>query len=60
LGAFSCERFLYRRIIYDPPEDLAPEGGFVFTQVHNIQVGVPRENIMAMYNAVKSHGKYEI
>lgn len=39
-------------------EDLAPEGGFVFTQVHNIQVGVPPENIMAMYNAVKSHGKY--
>jgi len=39
-------------------EDLAPEGGFVFTQVHNIQVGVPPENIMAMYNAVKSYGKY--
>ncbi|GAG61697.1 unnamed protein product, partial [marine sediment metagenome] len=31
-------------------EDLAPEGGFVSTQVHNIQVGVPPENIMAMYN----------
>lgn len=34
-------------------DDLAPGGGFVFTQVHNIQPDVPPENIMAMYNAVK-------
>jgi len=39
-------------------EDLAPDGGFVFTQVHNIQAGVPPENIMAMYEAVKNFGKY--
>ena len=39
-------------------EDLAPGGGFVFTQVHNIQAGVPPENIMAMYKAVKKYGKY--
>jgi len=38
--------------------DLAPDGGFVFTQVHNIQAGIPPENIMAMYGAVKSFGKY--
>lgn len=38
--------------------DLAPDGGFVFTQVHNIQAGIPPENIMAMYEAVKSFGKY--
>ncbi|MCM8757125.1 MAG: methyltransferase [Candidatus Omnitrophica bacterium] len=31
---------------------LAPEGGFVFSQVHNIQPDVPPENIMAMYQAV--------
>ena len=37
---------------------LAPGGGFVFTQVHNIQAGTPPENIMAMYEAVKSFGKY--
>lgn len=39
-------------------EDLAPDGGFVFTQVHNIQAGIPSENIMTMYEAVKSFGKY--
>ena len=32
-------------------DDLAPGGGFVFTQVHNIQPDVPPGNIMAMYDA---------
>ena len=49
----DVEKEVKRRI-----EDLAPGGGFVFTQVHNIQVGVPPENIMAMYNTVKKYGKY--
>ena len=31
---------------------LAPGGGFVFNQVHNLQPDVPPENIMAMYAAV--------
>jgi len=39
-------------------EDLAPGGGFVFTQVHNIQAGTPPENIMAMYDTVKGFGRY--
>ena len=30
-------------------DDLAPGGGFVFTQVHNIQADVPVENIIAIY-----------
>lgn len=34
-------------------ETLAPGGGFVFCQVHNIQPDVPPENIMAMYEAVR-------
>lgn len=34
-------------------ETLAPGGGFVFCQVHNIQPDVPPENIVAMYEAVK-------
>ncbi len=38
--------------------DLAPGGGFVFNQVHNIQVGVPPENIVAMYDAVREFGAY--
>jgi uroporphyrinogen decarboxylase len=31
---------------------LAPGGGFVFCQVHNIQPDVPPENILAMYEAL--------
>ena len=29
--------------------DLSPGGGFVFSQVHNIQPDVPVENILAVY-----------
>jgi len=39
-------------------EDLAPSGGFVFTQVHDIQTGTPPQNIMAMYDAASKYGKY--
>jgi uroporphyrinogen decarboxylase len=35
---------------------LAPGGGFVFNQVHNIQPDVPPENVMAMYEAVAEYG----
>ena len=37
-----------------------PGGGFVFTQVHNIQAGVPMENVVAMYEAVEKVGGYPI
>ena len=33
-------------------------GGFVFTQPHNIQPGVPPENIIALYEAGNKYGKY--
>ena len=33
---------------------MAPEGGFVFQQVHNIMADVPPENIMAMFKAVNA------
>jgi uroporphyrinogen decarboxylase len=33
-------------------EILAPGGGFVFQQVHNIQSNVPAENVVAMYEAL--------
>jgi uroporphyrinogen decarboxylase len=32
---------------------LAPGGGFVFQQVHNILAGIPPENIVAMFDAVR-------
>lgn len=36
----------------------APGGGYVFTQVHNIQAGVPPENIVALYDTAREYGKY--
>lgn len=34
---------------------LAPGGGFVFQQVHNIMANVPPDNIIAMFDAVRAH-----
>jgi len=39
-------------------DDLAPGGGFVFCQVHNIQPDVPPENVVAMYQALDEYGVY--
>ena len=38
--------------------EFAPGGGFVFAPVHNIQVGVPPENMVALYEAARKYGKY--
>ena len=35
-------------------EIMAPGGGFVFQQVHNIMADVPPENIVAMFDAARS------
>ncbi len=40
-------------------EAFKPGGGYVFNNVHNIQAGVPAENILAMYEAAYEHGFYE-
>lgn len=34
---------------------LAPGGGFVFQQIHNIQANVPPENIVAMFDTVNEY-----
>jgi len=39
-------------------EVLKPGGGYVFNNVHNIQAGVPAENIVAMYDAAYEYGWY--
>jgi uroporphyrinogen decarboxylase len=36
---------------------LAPGGGFVFQQVHNILANVPPENIIAMYDTVREFSR---
>jgi uroporphyrinogen-III decarboxylase len=38
----------------------APNGGFVFGAVHNIQYGTPAENIVTMCDTVYKYGKYPI
>ena len=35
-----------------------PGGGYVFNNVHNIQAGVPPENIVAMFDAAYEYGFY--
>jgi uroporphyrinogen decarboxylase len=35
-----------------------PGGGFVFTQVHNVQANVPAENVAAMLEAACDFGRY--
>ena len=39
-------------------EAFKPGGGYVFNNVHNIQAGVPAENIVAMYDAAYEFGFY--
>lgn len=36
-----------------------PGGGYVFNNVHNIQAGVPPENIVALYDAAYEFGFYD-
>lgn len=38
----------------------APEGGFVFNPIHNIQQGTPPENIAAAYETARTVGVYPI
>jgi uroporphyrinogen decarboxylase len=41
-------------------KDLAPEGGYILSAVHNLQPDVPVENILAMFEAAREYGKYPI
>ncbi len=40
-------------------EIFKPGGGYVFNNVHNIQAGVPPENIVALYDAAYEFGFYD-
>ena len=37
---------------------LAPGGGFIFGPIHNIQAGVPLDNIVTMLRVAREHGVY--
>lgn len=47
-----------REHVKENVETFAPGGGFVFTQVHNIQAKVPPENVEAMLDAAYEFGAY--
>jgi uroporphyrinogen decarboxylase len=38
----------------------APGGGFVFSQIHDLQYGVPPENVLAMVDTAHEFGAYPI
>jgi uroporphyrinogen decarboxylase len=40
-------------------EIFKPNGGYIFNNVHNIQVGVPPENIVALFDAAYEFGFYD-
>ena len=43
-----------RRHVREQVAIMAPGGGFVFQQVHNVLAGVPAANIVAMFDAVNA------
>ena len=49
-----------RALVRHQCEVLAPGGGFVFQQVHNILANVPPENIVAMFDAVNAAGVHAL
>ncbi len=40
-------------------EAFKPNGGYIFNSVHNIQMDVPPENILALYDAAHEFGSYQ-
>jgi len=49
-----------REHVHERIRILAPGGGFVFNQIHNVQVNVPPQNIVAMLDAAYGFGTYPI
>jgi len=47
-----------RQQVKERLEIFKPGGGYVFTQVHNLQCDVPFENVKAMIDAVREFGAY--
>ena len=65
-GAIDAQRVLpratpeeVREAVRTNLEIFKPGGGYVFNNVHNIQAGVPPENIVALYDTAYEFGFYE-
>lgn len=64
-GACDCQHTLpfgtpeeVAREVEESLRVFAPGGGYVFAPVHNIQAGVPPENVIAMFDTALSAGRY--
>jgi uroporphyrinogen decarboxylase len=60
-GSLDCQKTLPYGTVDDVRsevqfhlETFAPGGGYVFAPVHNIQAGVPPENVVAMYDTARA------
>jgi hypothetical protein len=49
-----------RAMVRDRMHAFGPGGGFVFNTVHNVQAGVPTENLLALYQAVNDSREYPL
>jgi len=63
-GGCDTQRVLPQGSLEDIEEEVkknisifAPEGGFVFTPVHNIQPDIPPEKIVRLYETAYTYGK---
>ncbi len=44
-----------REMVKDRLKVFGAGGGFVFTTIHNVQAGIPIENLLALYEAVNEY-----
>ena len=44
-----------RREVKDVLNAFAPNGGYMFAAIHNVQQGVPPENLIALFETARAH-----
>jgi hypothetical protein len=49
-----------RREVRERIRTFGPGGGFVFNPIHNVQAQTPVENVLAMFETVREHGRYPL
>jgi uroporphyrinogen decarboxylase len=66
-GAIDSQRLLVsgtpeeiRQDVKQKIRDLGTGGGYICAPSHNLQYGVPGENVLALYDAIHEYGKYPL
>jgi hypothetical protein len=49
-----------RENVHANMKTFGPGGGFVFNTIHNVQAGVPLENLLALYEAIREYRNYPL